>query len=309
MQARNEGTNALDSLVRSGEFRFGRLVIEGIDNSRVIEFFGGEMQEQETCLLQEGIGGGDGCVDLLHDRVSAGMRERKGTPVVRFADGEYFFYEGSIKCNGLYRQAESAEAIRAVLPAHVKDLKYVAKEGMLAPLVFPGNSSRVKRKFPRFWKFSGDDSAVRFLNFLSRNDVPLTRSNYVPFYAVYAYLTSRRFAQAVDGKRICILNSDIDRGACERWFDRFASRPGLAEVRIPDSFVATRWASMEEEVLGRVPGDADLCLVGAGVGALQVCAALSRRFSIPSVDAGHALNMMNDMENKSAGPRLYTIHR
>jgi hypothetical protein len=65
---------------------------------------------------------------------------------------------------------------------------------------------------------------------------------------------------------------------------------------------------MEEEILGGVPGDADLCLVGAGVGALPVCTALSRRFSIPSLDAGHALNLMNDMENKSAGPRLYTIH-
>jgi hypothetical protein len=66
---------------------------------------------------------------------------------------------------------------------------------------------------------------------------------------------------------------------------------------------------MEEEILGRVPGDTDLCLVGAGAGALPICAAVSRRFSIPSVDAGHVLNMMNDLENKSAGPRLYTIYR
>lgn len=308
MQARNEGANALGSLIRPGEFRFGRLVIEGIDNSSVVGFFGPGIREQETCLLHESVAGGDGYMDLLHDLVSAGMRGKKGTPVVRFADGEYSFYEGSLRCNGLYRQAESVEAIRAVIPAHVEDLKYVANEGLLAPLVFPGNSSRGKRKFPRFWKFSGDDSGAVFLDFLSRNCIPLTRSNYVPFYAVYAYLTSRRFALSLDGKKLCILNSDIDLGACRRWFDRFSSRPVLAEVRIPDSLVATRWASMEEDVLGGVPEDADLCLVGAGIGAMQVCAALSRRFSIPSVDAGHALNMMNDMENKSAGPRLYTIH-
>jgi hypothetical protein len=78
---------------------------------------------------------------------------------------------------------------------------------------------------------------------------------------------------------------------------------------MPDSYVATRWASMREGVLARVPADSDLFLVGAGVGALNVCVDLSRRFSIPAVDAGHVLNLMNDLENKSAGPRLFTIHR
>jgi hypothetical protein len=66
---------------------------------------------------------------------------------------------------------------------------------------------------------------------------------------------------------------------------------------------------MRDEVLRAVPQDVDLCLVGAGVGALRVCADISRRFSVPALDAGHALNMMNDMERKSMGPRLYTIHR
>ena len=93
-----------------------------------------------------------------------------------------------------------------------------------------------------------------------------------------------------------------------RWFGALASRPRIADVRIPASYVAPRWGAMEADVLARVPEDADLFLVGAGVGALPVCASLSRRFSIPAVDAGHALNMMNGMENKSAGPRLYTIH-
>jgi hypothetical protein len=40
-----------------------------------------------------------------------------------------------------------------------------------------------------------------------------------------------------------------------------------------------------------------------------VCADIGRRFSIPALDAGHALNMMNDMEKKSDGARLYTDHR
>lgn len=306
---RNDRQGYLETLIRSGEFRFDKLAIRGIDNSRVIELFGPEMSAQETCLFYKSMTDGNGYVEMLHLRISNGMNSRIGTPVVRFADGEYAFYELSLKCNGLYRQAESVEAIRSALPAHVRDLKYVAEMGIHAPLVFPGNVYRVKRKFPFIRKPSGDDSAAKFLGFISRNGVELTGSNYVPFYAVYAYLTSKRFAAAVDGRNLCIINSDINGEACRRWFEDFSSRPRISEVRIPASYVATRWASMEGEVLARVPGDADLCLVGAGIGALPVCAAVSRRMSIPSLDAGHALNMMNDMEKKSAGPRLYTIHK
>ncbi len=296
-------------MIGPGAFRFGRLVIAEIDNSKAVASFGPGIREQEICLLHEGIPGGDAYMDLLHDRVTVGMHERTGTPVVRFADGEYAFYDGSLKCNGLYRQAESVSAIRKAIPDHGKDLRYVAQAGLLAPLVFPGNVGPRKRRFPAFWKRTGDDGAKRFLGFLDRNGVLLTRENYVPFYVVYAYLTSPSFAKAVDGKKVCILNSDIDLPSCGAWFSARSSHPELLPVPIAESYVATRWRAMREEILRDVPPDVDLCLVGAGVGALQVCADIARRFSIPAVDAGHALNMMNDREGKSMGPRLYTVHR
>jgi hypothetical protein len=201
------------------------------------------------------------------------------------------------------------EAIRKSIPAHAGDLRYVAGTGLLAPLVFPGNIGPVRRKFPAFWKRSGDDGAARFLEFLRGHGVLLGGTNYVPFYTVYAYLTSRAFAAVVDGRKVCILNSDIDVASCSAWFSALSSRPTLVPVPIPASYVATRWDSMRDEVLRAVPVDADLCLVGAGVGALRVCADISRRISIPALDAGHALNMMNDMEKKSMGPRLYSVHR
>jgi hypothetical protein len=290
-------------------FRFGALAVTGIDNSPVVERFGPGIREQEICLLHEAAPSGDACVAMLSERVRKGMSERKGTPVVRFADGEYAFYRPSLRCNGLYEQAESVEAIRKAIPAHAEDLRYAAGSGLLAPLVFPGNIGPVRRKFPAFWKRSGDDGAIRFLEFLHRHGVHLTGTNYVPFYVVYAYLSSRAFAAAVDGRKVCILNSDIDTASCSAWFAALSSRPSLVPVPIPASYVATRWDSMRDEVLRAVPQDVDLCLVGAGVGALRVCADISRRFSVPALDAGHALNMMNDMERKSMGPRLYTIHR
>lgn len=290
-------------------FRFATLVMTGIDNTRAVERFGPGIRAEEVCLFHEGMTSGDEYVTMLGEQVLCGMRERRGMPVVRFADGEYAFYRGSLRCNGLYEQAESVDAIRKAIPAHAEDLRYVAETGILAPLVFPGNIGPVRRKFPAFWKRSGDDGAAFFLEFLQEHGVCLSETNYAPFYVVYAYLTSRAFAAAVDGRKVCILNSDIDMASCAAWFSALSSRPSLIPVPIPASYVATRWDSMRDEVLCAVPPDADLCLVGAGVGALRVCADLSRRFSVPALDAGHALNMMNDMEKKSMGPRLYTIHR
>jgi hypothetical protein len=111
----------------------------------------------------------------------------------------------------------------------------------------------------------------------------------------------------MDRKKICVLNSEWNRDACIRWFDHFSSHPDFSFVRIPTEYVATRWASMCDGILNQVPSDTDLCLVGAGVGALLVCVDVAKRFSIPAVDAGHVLNMMNDRVDKSNGARLYTL--
>jgi hypothetical protein len=66
---------------------------------------------------------------------------------------------------------------------------------------------------------------------------------------------------------------------------------------------------MRGDVLNRVPPDTDICLVGAGVGALMVCVDVAERYSIPAIDAGHILNMMNGREDKSNGARMYTIRK
>lgn len=309
MRHRSEGISVANLLEKLPGFRFDALTVTGIDNSRAVGRFGAGIREQEVCLFHEGTVSGDDYVTMLGRRVLHAIRERSGMPVVRFADGEYAFYRESLRCNGLYEQAESVEAIRKGIPAHAEDLRYVAETGILAPLVFPGNIGPVRRKFPAFWKRSGDDGAAFFLEFLRGPGVRLSGANYVPFYVVYAYLTSRAFAVAVDGRKVCILNSDTDMASCSAWFSALSSRPSLVPVPIPASYVATRWDSMRDEVLHAVPADVDLCLVGAGVGALRVCADIGRRFSIPALDAGHALNMMNDMEKKSDGARLYTDHR
>jgi hypothetical protein len=302
-------SSALGRVIQGEKFFFNRLVIEGIDNSPVFALHGAGLQKEETCLFHKSVASGDAYVALLADRIETGMNNRSPLPVVRFADGEYAFYNGSLKCNGLYHQAESVAAIEAAFPAHAEAMRYLAANGVFAPLVFPGNTRERRGLRALFGKKDGKDLAIRFLQFLARYRIKLDATNYIPFYCVYSYLSSKRFAQAVDGKTVCIVNSDFNEAACTAWFERAGSHPKLVHVPIPASYVATRWDSMREEAFRHVPANPDCFMVGAGVGALEVCVDAARRYSAPAIDSGHILNMMNDLESKSAGPRLYTYRR
>jgi hypothetical protein len=302
--------NHLDQLLESGEFRFARLDLPEIDNEPVIMANVPEIVEQETCLFHRSVAEGVAYLELLHNFVERGMTERRPAPVVRFADGEYAFYKLTLGCNGLYRQAESVVAIRRAMPLHIDALRRLAEGGKMASLIFPGNIGRGrKRAFLSFFRRSEEVSSASFLNFLQNHGIALTGKNYIPFYAVYAYLTSEAFARLVDGRKLCILNAEYNPDACRDWFARFASKPEIVFIEIPAEYVATRWEAMREGILGRIPPDTDLCLAGAGVGALMVCVDVAGRFSIPVLDAGHVLNMMNGREDKSMGLRMYTLRK
>ena len=305
----------LRELLESGGFRFARLDLPDIDNEPVIMANVPEIVKQETGLFHRGVADGSDYLDILHHYVKVGMEERRSAPVVRFADGEYAFYQFTLGCNGLYRQAESVVAIRRAMPLHINALRRLAAGGKMAPLIFPGNIGREKKRgilslFRSLFRRSvGGASAVSFLNFLHDNGIDLTGENYLPFYVVYAYLTSEIFARLVDGRKLCILNGDCNPGGCREWFARFSSRPEIVFTESPAEYVATRWEAMREGILGRIPSDTDLCLAGAGVGALMVCVDAAARYAIPVLDAGHVLNMMNGREDKSKGLRMYTLRK
>jgi hypothetical protein len=298
----------LDRLTAGGMFRFDRLDISGFDNKPVFKLNVPEMIEQETCLFYREVSTGDEYVDMLHHAIEKSMQQKTALPIVRFADGEYAFYRLSLHCNGLYQQAENVAAIRRAMPSHIEAMRSLARRGRIASLVFPGNTREKERGIFSFLRKSkNDDSAIGFLDFLAANGIELTGGNYIPFYAVYAYLVTDRFAKLLDGKSVCIINSDFDEKTCEAWFRQFSSAPRISHAPIAAEYVATRWDSMREGVLSNIPSDVDFCLVGAGVGALQVCVDAAERFSIPAIDAGHVMNMMNGRVDKSGGPRLYTL--
>ncbi len=296
----------LARLMATCGFRFETLRMRGIDNEPVFALNHPVLREQQECLVAPDACSGDAAVDRLGKIVTRAIG-RQSLPVIRFADGEYLFYMQSMRCNGLYQQAESIEAIRTALPSHYEAMRQVAAHGILAPLIFPGNVRGARRSLARFWrKPKGDDQSLRFLDLAAAQGVHLTAHNYVPLYAVYAYLSGPDFAQTVDGRTVGVVNSDFRKDACEAWFARRGSRPRFVHVPISDQFVATSWARMRDGVLQRLDPSIDVWMVGAGIGALEVCHDVARATSRPAIDSGHIVNSMNDLESKSNGPRLYT---
>lgn len=296
----------LRRLITSEGFRFEHLRMSGIDNESVFAINHPVLREQEECLVSPAAPSGDSAVAMLADAVGRAIGSN-ALPVVRFADGEYLFYMESMKCNGLYQQAESPAAIRAAFPAHFRAMREVAESGLLAPLVFPGNVKAGRRSWRRFWKKpKSDDQARQFLDHAAAEGVHLNARNYVPFYAVYAYLSSQDFARTVHGRTVGVINSDFRADACEAWFGRRGSRPRFFHVPISDRFVATGWSRMRASVLERLDRSVDLWMVGAGIGALEVCDDVAKATGRPAIDAGHIVNSMNDLESKSNGPRLFT---
>lgn len=300
----------LDQMMNNRKCEFKKLDLTGIDNTYILSINDPEVVEQETCLFFPDVLTGDQHMKTLHQQIQKSMHLRLGMPIVRFADGEYAFYDNNLSCNGLYRQAESVSSIKKAIPTHVKALKTLATSGKLAPLIYPGNVRRKKRGVLNFFrKMKGDNSAVKFVDFLFDNKIELTGNNYIPFYIVYAYLASKYFGELVNGKKICIISSECNFDACNHWFAPFKSMPEIVFVKIPDSYVATRWEAIKGEIISQVPLETNMCLVGAGVGSLLVCVDVAKQLSIPTIDAGHVLNMMNAREDKSNGPRLYTIYK
>ncbi len=301
-------TYRLEHLINTGTFHFADLLLKGIDNTPVLEVNRPELVEEETGLFYRGVLRGDDYFEILHRFVHERLSTRNPAPIVRFADGEYAFYAHDLRCNGLYEQAESVDAIKKAIPLHIKALGVLGQTGKLAPLIFPGNAKRPENRFMSFLhRRKNHSSALEFVEFLFNNRIDLSGENYLPFYVVYAYLTSGEFSQIVDNKKLCIIGPECNMDLCFRWFGRFSSNPEITFTQTPERYVATRWASIRKTIMEKIPPDTDLCLVGAGIGSLLVCVEVATTFSIPAIDAGHVLNMMNGREDKSNGPRLYTL--
>lgn len=297
-----------DSSVREvleAGFCFKPFVVPGIDNQKVADAFGADLRLQEVALLARETPNASSAIDELHRFVwnpSGGAR-----PIARFADGEYAFYRlDAAGCNGLYLQAENRESIVSALPHHIKALRSAASCGKLCPLIYPA-ISRPRRVFGGR-ENKNESAASRWLRFLGTHGIKLCAGNYSPFYAVYAYLCGKRFAQSVDGKNLLILNDEYQADEAAAYFAARGSRPNLHWHPVPGEYAATRWPSAKDSVLSQLPNSVDMALVGAGAGALLICDDVSQALGIPAIDAGHFLNVLNGRAGKSGGPRLFALY-
>ena len=91
------GAASLARHLPAGEFRFIRLEVTGIDNEPVLAMNSPAQREEEVSVFHRTVSTGDAYVALLAGRVEGAMKGRAALPVVRFADGEYAFYGGSIE--------------------------------------------------------------------------------------------------------------------------------------------------------------------------------------------------------------------
>lgn len=289
----------------SGGFCFRSIDDERLANQKIISLRP-KLARETVSLVHSSRTSLQANIQYLHERILAATATREALPIVRFADGEYAFYSLSLACNGLYKQARSRQEIQAVLSKHRQALEYVQSNGVMAPLIFPGNL-QIR---PSLKKILGikqkPGSALSFLRFLSSHGLRLTSDHYVPFYAIYAYLTSNSFLSACDSKNICILNSDTNTRLANEWFNKSGHRVQISSICMPPEYVATSWQKYKNDILKKIPQEVDICLVGAGIGSLEVCADISQSFSIPAIDAGHVLNMISSRVDKSAGVRLFT---
>lgn len=255
-----------------------------------------EALDESYALFGNNISSGDDYLMALHNRVEAAMNNRVPLPVVRFADGEFAFYRASLQCNGLYIQAGSEQQVREAHSWHLPALRYTGEHGLLCPITYLYGLSWVTL-----------DSVRDFLVFLARNEVEFTPNNYIPFYAVYAYLTSVAFMHLIDQKKVCIIGAELHSTAIERWTAQFHVHPQYQYVELPPTMVAINWPVFREEILAAIDPKSDLVLVAGGAAAGPICADVAHRFNVPALDAGHVVNLMNNQVQKSNGHRAYTF--
>lgn len=256
---------------------------QDVPSSSEWSFFGDDTSSGDEYLLR------------LHHCIETAIQQHKPFPLVRFADGEFAFYRKSMNVNGLYTQASNESEIEAVLPYHIEALRHVAFFGRLCPITYLYSISWVTLK-----------ECLEFIGFLYHNRIDFVPGNYIPFYAVYAYLTSYTFMYLIADKNVCVVTDEFDAGAFEVWTAQFNVKVNYRFVQIPSSRIAVEWHLHRDDTLSKITNDTDLVLVAAGAGAGPVCADVALKFNIPAIDAGHVINLMNNKVQRSNGHRLYT---
>lgn len=170
---------------------------------------------------------------------------------------------------------------RLLMPHFVRCLTRIAAQGCLA-LCFTQTAARFAEQY-----------FAPMCHWFERNNVPITRENYFPFFFVYALLCGRERFRLFRHRRALIVTSAADS-------KRAAIRKALGTLGAAD--VAFLPISSDRSLtdvldLSKVPWVPDVVLVAAGIGAASVLDQLSA-FRTVCIDAGICVEALADPSKK-----------
>jgi len=185
--------------------------------------------------------------------------------------------------SGNYNITEIVEQKESI----IENIKFISQKGILAlHLTFP------LKPFQEHFHYS-------LKIWLKKNDIYLNQNNYFPFYFVYALLRGEHKSKILKNKTILILHSAT--GKKRNQIIASLKKEGVKEV-IWHEISASR--SMFDKIsLDTNYYNANLALVGAGVGKFNIMAQLAP-LNIPCIDAGYVFEVWANEENKWLRPYM-----
>lgn len=174
--------------------------------------------------------------------------------------------------NGTWEVFSFSE-LKAAHARYIPTLRNIAKEGLLAAC-FQTNAGYIEY-FPDFF------------DWLDKNEIPLNRKNYVPFYSVYSMVFGADSVRIFKDRSVLVINYLPDEKQ-QVLREALAAR-GVTKVQ----FISIRpdKALFQDLDLSKVEGDVDVVLVGAGCGAAPMTEQLKPLKAVV-IDAGFAIDAL-----------------
>lgn len=160
----------------------------------------------------------------------------------------------------------------------LEDMRKIANEGYLAPhLVYS------KSHF-------AEEYIQPMLKYFEKNNIPLTKDTYFPFYFVYVMLSMERYkSRLYKGKDVLIVTAFNERNKQEN-FKANLAKEGVNSVHF---YNISHDKSMLDVIdKSKLPAHVDLVLIGAGIGSANIINQLTHLNAL-CIDSGHALDCIS----------------
>jgi hypothetical protein len=196
----------------------------------------------------------------------------------RFFENTFHAFTGRLYSSGRY----SAKERRLAHDDYSANLKFISEKGALAMhLSFNINIPFQEKYFPMLKKW------------LLHSGIELNAANYYQFYFVYALFASSYKSQILSTRKVLVVHGATDA-------KRNAIISGLLREGVSEVYwcgISAERSLFDEIDLNGFAGLVDLCLVGAGIGKVNIFRQLER-LRVPCIDAGYFFEVWANPEAK-----------